>query len=501
MVARDDSVIRGSLIACLIFLVLSLALNVFLYQSSNTQTQEASNARDQLNTVQTNLRTLETQASRMKAMLGVGGFTEAEIEEMKSNTSADPEMQQIEDQFAKDMAYFGTDKEAGERNYPALPTYLIDALRTRNESYILATDEAKQAKDERDTGIQNARDQQTLAENQRDDANKKLVTLSDQFDEDRARMNQEKEETRDQLAKTVLEFTQFRTKAADENNRLAQKSRQLQGTIDTQKLELNRYRADKFETTQGEIRYVVRGGNVVNINLGSADALRPGVTFGVIDGDETRLQDAKVKATVQVTQIQGPHLAQARVVARPEIRNPIIPGDKVYSPFWAPGRVVKIALAGNIDVDGDMRPDNEAIKGQIKAAGAEVAAEISTSGAVQGTLDASIRFLVVGDAPNPADGEMTDAQAQQVAAMGLIRAKAAELGLTVIPAWKLQNYLRTLDDTLTTPLGSAARADDFPPESKNNANFSRLPTDIAEIYKKQEEGMQRGNELKDILRP
>ncbi|MEM0926217.1 MAG: hypothetical protein AAGJ83_09305, partial [Planctomycetota bacterium] len=223
--------------------------------------------------------------------------------------------------------------------------------------------------------------------------------------------------------------------------------------------------------------------------------------FGVIDGDETRLQDAKVKATIQVTQIQGPHLAQARVVARPEIRNPIIPGDKIYSPFWAPGRVVKIALAGEIDVDGDMRPDNEAIKGQIKAAGAEVAAEISASGVVQGKLDASIRFLVVGDDPNPTDGALSDLQAQQVAAMGQVRAKAAELGLTVIPAWKLQNYLRTLDDTLTTPLGSAARADDFPPESDNSRNFSRLPTDVSQMYLQDNEGLQQGNEVSDILRP
>jgi hypothetical protein len=501
MVARDDSVIRGSLIACLIFLVLSIALNFFLWRWGDTQSQEASRANQQYQTVQSNLRTLETQASRMKAMLGVGGFTEAEIDEMKQNTSSDPEMQAIEDQFAKDMSYFGAEVEAQNRNYPNLPEYLVNAIRDRNMQYRTARDEATKIRTDADADIQNARTQQQLAETQRDDANKKLVTLSDQFDQDRTRMNQEKEETRDQLAKTVLEFNQFRTKASDETNRLAQKARQLQGTIDTQKLQLNRMRADKFETTQGEIRYVVRGGNVTTINLGSADALRPGVTFGVIDGDETRLQDAKVKATIQVTQIQGPHLAQARVVALPEIRNPIIPGDKIYSPFWAPGRVVKIALAGDIDIDGDDKPDNDAIKGQIKAAGAEVAAEISPSGAVTGDLDASIRFLVVGEAPNPADGQLSDAQVQQVATMGAVKAKAAELGLTVIPAWKLQNYLRTLDDTLTTPLGSAVRGEDFPPESANGINFSRMPTDIAEIYKRQDENLQRGTGVSDILSP
>ncbi len=310
-------------------------------------------------------------------------------------------------------------------------------------------------------------------------------------------MNQEKEETKDRLNQTVQDFNIFRKTASDETNRLAKQSQTLQGTIETQRLELNRLRSDQFETTQGVIRYVVRGGNVVTINLGSADALRPGVTFGVIDADETRLEDAKVKASIQVTQIQGDHLAQARVVAKPEIKDPIIPGDMIYSPFWAPGRVVKIALAGDIDIDGDDRPDNEAIKGQIKAAGAVVAAEVSPTGAVTGNLDASIRFLVIGEDPEVGDGSDADADeasAQAIEAIGGVKAKATELGLTIIPAWKLQSYLKTINDSLTTPLGSAVRGTDFPPESIPGSR-SRMPTDISEMYKTQTEGMQRGNKV------
>jgi hypothetical protein len=344
-----------------------------------------------------------------------------------------------------------------------------------------------------DNDIKNARTQQQMAEQQRDDANKKVNTLGAQFAADRARMNKEKEDTKDKLNETVLDFNSLRKKASEENNKLAQKTRQLQGTIDTQKLQLNELRSDNFETTQGEIRFVVRGGNVVTINLGSADALQPGVTFGVIDGDETRLQDAKVKASIQVTQLQGPHLAAARVVARPEIKDPIIPGDKVFSPFWAPGRQVKIALAGDIDIDGDKRPDNDAIKGQIQAAGAVVAAEISATGAITGKLDPSIRFLVI--AADPEIGEDDDDQAalDTVAAMGNVKAKAAELGLTVIPVWKLQSYLKTIDETLTTPLGSAVRGEDFPPESAGPR--SRLPNNLPEIYRRQTEGLQKGNKV------
>jgi enamine deaminase RidA (YjgF/YER057c/UK114 family) len=214
----------------------------------------------------------------------------------------------------------------------------------------------------------------------------------------------------------------------------------------------------------------------------------------VISGDETRLQDAQVKATIQVTQIQGPHVAQARVVATPEIRDPIIPGDKIFSPFWAPGRQVKIALAGDIDIDGDTRPDNDAIKGQILAAGAVVAAEISSSGAVTGELDASVRFLVVGDDPEiSGDVDVAERNAQVVAMMGNIKARAAELGVTIIPVWKLQNYLKTIDDTMTTPLGSAARGEDFPPETVIGP--ARLPADRAGLYDVDDARAQQGNRV------
>lgn len=494
--ARDDSVIRGSMITCMIFLVLSVALNFFLWHSSNTSSAEAQAAAERLATVQSQVATMETRANRMKAMLGVGNFTQAEIDEMSQNTSDDPDMQVIEERFARDMSYFGQEVEPQNRNYPNLPEFLVNAIRTRNVEYGAARDEATKIRTDADADIANARKQQQMAEQQRDDANKKVVLISNQFDEDRARMNQEKEETKDKLQTIIQDFSVQINSKVDENNRLALKNRQLQGTIDTQKLQLNELRSDRFETTQGEIRFVVRGGNVVTVNLGYADDLRPGVTFGVFDGDETRLQDAKVKATIQITQLQGPHLAQARVVARPEIRNPIIPGDLIYSPFWAPGRKVKIALAGDIDIDGDERPDNDAIKGMIHAAGAEVAAEVSATGAVTGKLDSSIRFLVVGEEPDTESSDPTQAElnAQAVAALGRVRAKANELGLTIMPAWKLQSFLKTIDDTLTTPLGSAVRGEDFPPE-RGAGNRPRLPSDIAEIYKRQTEGMQVGNKI------
>ena len=100
MVARDDSVIRGSLIACLIFLVLSLCLNFFLWRHGNTVATQEQNMSDRLSSVQAEVEKLTTQADRMKAMLGVGSFTQAQIDEMKENVSDDADMEQIEKDYS-----------------------------------------------------------------------------------------------------------------------------------------------------------------------------------------------------------------------------------------------------------------------------------------------------------------------------------------------------------------------------------------------------------------
>ncbi|GAA4466762.1 hypothetical protein [Novipirellula rosea] len=489
MAARDDSVIRGSLIACLIFLVLSAALNFFFWQSANVQAIKADKAADQLQSRTSELKLKDDQARLMKSMLGVGSMTEAELELLKQSASGDPEMQLIEQQFVRDMALL-SGEGAENPSYPKVPEFLMNTIRSRNEQYGLLLKEVEQIKAQAESDIQIAQKAQQVAEQRADDVQKKLDQERQLFTQDRERINKEKEDTRDSLTKTVQEFTRFRQVTNEEKTKLNRQLDQRQNTIETQKMELVRLRSDQFETVQGNIRFV--RGETVTINLGSADALRPGVTFGVVGGDETRLKDAKVKATIQVTRILADHLAEARVVARPDIRHPIIPGDFIYSPFWAPGRKVKIALAGDIDIDNDDRPDNEAIKGMITAAGATVVAEISSTGVVEGTLDASVRFLVVDEkAMSGSDDEVNQ---EQEIAIGKIKQLARELGVSVIPAWKLQAYLKTIDDTLTTPLGSAVRGEDFPPESGVGAT-QRYPSNLPELFRRQTEGMQTDNKI------
>ena len=374
---------------------------------------------------------------------------------------------------------------------------MVNAIRDRNQQYAVQVKSVERIQTESDASIQAAREQQALAEKARDEASTKREEQSPEFDTRREQMIAEKEKAADTANKTIQALRTAEKEARAKQMALEKENRMKLATIDTQKIQLNRLRATNFETTQGEIRSVYKGGNLTTINLGSADKLIPGITFGVIDAADKRLNEAEVKATIQVTRVQGPYLSTARVIARPAVDNPIIRGDKIYSPFWSPGRVVRIALAGDIDIDGDGRPDNEALKGQIMAAGAEVAAEVSMTGAVKGDLDASIRFLVIGNDPevSRSPDASDEAAVQAIEAIGKIKARAAELGLTIIPVTKLQNYLRTINDTLTTPLGSAVRAEDFEPDINLRTGRTGIPSRIADIYKRQTEGMQEGNKI------
>ncbi len=498
MVARDDSVIRGSLIASLIFLVLSLALNVFLWQWGDTQAATASNAQEQLNSTQNNLRELTDQATLMQAMLVSGTTTEAQFDTLAESTEDDPEMEAIVQQYRRDMSLFGPEVDAQNQNYAKLGEYLVNSIRSRNDDYISVRTEVDDTRLQAQSDVENARSLQEAAEKARDEKAKELEELSATFLERRREMDEFTEEAQDKMTVMSQDLQKLRAEKSSLETECEQEEQRLLATVENLRQENSRLRGDQFESAQGIVSSVVRGGNVVMLNLGRNDQLRPGVTFGVIDGDETRIQDADVKATIQVTRVIGPRVSEARVVARPEVRHPIIAGDKIYSPFWAPGRTVKIALAGDIDIDGDGKGDNDAIRGMIQATGAEVVAEVSSEG-VEGTLDASVRFMVVGDDPKETPDEPLDEDAvRQIELKGRFESEAKALGITVIPAWKLEAYMKTIDGTLTTPLGSAVRGSDFDPEPNPQATQQLPSGDLPETYRRQTEGMQRGNE---ILRP
>ncbi len=498
MAARDDSKTVGTMITLGIILGLSLVGNFFLYRWGSTSSIEAARAREQLTSAQNDLRTSSDRLTMLKAMLGVGTISEAQFDVLRQSASSDPDMQAIEQRFVQDMVVLGPDVEPENRNYTAIPEFLLSALRSRNDQYGQARQEANTIRAQAASDVQNARTAEEEAKRNRDAAVAQHQAESQEFIAAREKLTADGERTRDSLTKSSRDLDSLRQTAAGDKNQFEAELNRARAVIEAQRQELTRLRIDRFETTQGLIDYVVPPGRLVHINLGSADALMVGVQFGVVDGNELNVEEADIKAHVQVTKILGEHSAQARVIGEPSYRNPLVRGDRLYSPFWAPGRTVRIALAGDIDLNGDGRSDVSQLKSMIEMSGAEVAAVISANGTpIEGKLDASVRFLVLSEMPK-ADGEGEIAAANRAAAaeLGRLRNQANELGITVIPVWKLLEYLKGINDSITTPLGGNARGADFAPEPAPTAAAHRRNTSgLPEIYRNQVqqlEGQRRG---------
>ena len=146
---------------------------------------------------------------------------------------------------------------------------------------------------------------------------------------------------------------------------------------------------DRVANTQDPYQYdrphgkvTRKSGNIVDIDLGSADNVRPGLTFSVFAGETPRVgfrdrlrprtgpdgrpvmegnrpvMDVQPKGTIEVISVLGPNLSQARITSNPDpIRDAILASDVLYNPAWKKGAADHVALFGVFDVDADGTDD------------------------------------------------------------------------------------------------------------------------------------------------
>ncbi len=184
---------------------------------------------------------------------------------------------------------------------------------------------------------------------------------------------------------------------------------------------------ESFEIPHGQITFVNQRNRTVWLNLGSEDNLRRQVVFAVYPSDENSVgNDLKRKATVEVTNVLGPHLAEARI-RDDEIQNPIISGDKIHTVLWAPGEELHVALAGRMDLNGDGGNDIETLRSLIEGAGAIIDAEVDESGVLKGAITAKTTYLILGAEPRQVGGDTA-----QIDAYTKLRREAIQFGLKTI---------------------------------------------------------------------
>ncbi|MDD3470667.1 MAG: hypothetical protein PHE53_11925 [Thermoguttaceae bacterium] len=191
----------------------------------------------------------------------------------------------------------------------------------------------------------------------------------------------EKKRVEEEKAKVLAE--------ADRNRKIAE---QRQDTI----LALTN---PTFEQALGKVEYVSQEKNMVWINLGTDDYLPRLMTFAIYDSDAADVSKAPKKASIEITDILGPHLAQGNILDSADT-NPIIPGDLIHTPLWTPGTQKHFVMAGLVDLDGDGKDDKASLKTLIEATGGVVDADVAetTTTLILGSLPQEVAS--VGDQEN-----------------------------------------------------------------------------------------------------
>ena len=95
----------------------------------------------------------------------------------------------------------------------------------------------------------------------------------------------------------------------------------------------------------------------------------------------------------------GDHIAEAKITSD-DPRNPILPGDRIYSQVWQRGKALRFGLTGFIDIDGDGVSDLQRVKDLIAMNGATLDVSLEEDGTIDGEMTVDTRYLVLGESPD-----------------------------------------------------------------------------------------------------
>jgi hypothetical protein len=366
--------------------------------------------------------------------------------------------------FKEDMTKYGGSFPEGERDYRRVMEKMQKTIDEKNASLADAKTQIQDLDKQIKVFEASKQPQIDAFQKTRDAASKDLADERAKFDSERKRITQDqatlltdrdgarKERDADK-AKAEAKFT-------EDGNRI----RVLTQTIEKQANEISQITSTKVDTFDGEIRLVDQRSGMVWIDRGRADALPRQITFSVYPADTTDLTSTgSIKASIEVTQILGDHLAEARVLDD-KITDPIIRGDKIHTPLWAPGTKKHFALAGVMDVYGDGKNHVQTVIDLIKMNDGIVDAYIDDkSNNVVGAITVNTRYLILGD--DPAEKNFN----AQVDAYSKLVGNATRLGIQRITLPDMLQRMGWRNPTPVVHYGVDANPKDFAPKFEEGA--------------------------------
>jgi len=382
--AREN---QGLQIALIVFVMLTLILGVttfmFYRQSDEAKQKEAAAIKAESDAKQA-LSAAQNDVAALKRYLGFGA-TDA--------------MRSIGQEVLKDMQLTAASLPEADRVYRKVVQHLNDIVQKKNQALALAENEKAQMKKERDDRERDANARIQQHDDEVKKAGADLAKVAADFKQSSDGLNAEKDkllnERKDIEDKGNKKINELQTNLADQTKK-TKMAQTVAQEIQKQKEALEH---TTFEIAHGKIQKVNQRTGRVFVNLGEADGLRRLMTFGVFTSATDDVSQAEKKASIEIVEILGPHLSEARITDD-KFGNPVVQGDLVFTPIWAPGKRMRFALCGFIDLDRDGKSDLERVRSIIATNGAVIDAYQDLSGKVNGQITSETNYLVRGTPPD-----------------------------------------------------------------------------------------------------
>jgi hypothetical protein len=416
--AREN---QGLQIALIIFVMLTVVMSVTTfvffrkYDEAFRKTGEAEIAANDLR-----LKLVDAERD-CKDLKGMMGFTPA--------TS----VKEVKDQFDTDMKSYGHWPE-DVRFYSPILKQLVATLKTKDGDI-----------NARDLKYERQKKEYEEREHDRDERIAKFEAEAKKSGEEKVQVQKEadqgREETMEQQQKLAGLVDKVKKAARDDKERDKEEIQKLHSSIDqyaginvTLNHKLGSYTRVNPDRFCGEIRFVNQRDGMVWIDRGWADGLDRQVTFSVYSGDTDDLAKAAKKAAIEVTKVTDEHMAMARVLDD-KSTDPIVPGDKIFTPAWAPGEQKHFALVGFLDLNGDGKDNHQAVKNLIQMHHGIIDCDVDERGKRVGEITVNTNYLVRGELP-------TDkAQPEMSAAYTHMTTEADRLGVRTISLSDLKEQM------------------------------------------------------------
>lgn len=389
----------GLVVTLSAFVLLTVVFGVLWYMSwSDNQTLRADleGANQTLTEREAAVRDAQAEMATLKERVGrPGGDTEDIVSDINEEI-----VQNAADGASTDLALLPAyDKTATDRNIADYSA--TDRLRLLN----LKTAELQQTI----TSMQAEIDAQKAS---REQAEADLRQKETQHSEELSALQARIDAIRTELQATQAEYETYKTQTSRQIEDLEDDIQQKRTALVTLRRKLFEREDLSFERADGQLTFVDQNRLICFLNLGRADELQIGTTFSVYTKNNNgvgRRNTEDIKGKIEVVSLLDDHHAEARIVDQ-ELGRPLAEGDPIYSPLFAAGQKLQIAVAGLLDFDGNPGSDRDTFHRIVRNAGAEITVEVNDVGelvdsaqqnvspdGLKQLINENTRFLVIGD--------------------------------------------------------------------------------------------------------